>query len=130
MNQFIPFLFVFGTMVGTVVGQLLIKAGVLEVTQSMHEGAHNLGLFLLKALVHPLILAGFVSAFLAAIFWIFALRTLPLNVAYPMMAFTIVLVIFVSSKFLHEPIDSIQWLAFGLIITGVTILFFSNSHTA
>ena len=121
-----PFLFIFATIIGTVLGQLLIKAGVLSLSRIPEISQAGHVVFLLRSLTNPLIAGGLLLAFGAAVSWIFAMRALPLNFAYPFTALTIVLVIFLSTKIFNEITSPLYWIAVLFIILGLILLTFSG----
>lgn len=121
-----PLLFVGGTVIGTVLSQLLIKAGVLSISRLSISSPIGLAEFLTRALFNPFIIGGLAAALGAAISWIFAMRVLPLNFAYPFTALTIVLVVFLSTKIFQEQTNAMYWVALCFIVIGILFLFFSK----
>lgn len=57
-----------------------------------------------------------------AFFYIYALRKLPLSVAFPTVAASYVLVAFAGWAFFREALALPQWLGLGLILAGVYFL--------
>ncbi len=59
--------------------------------------------------------------------WFLALKSLPLNVAYPLQAFGYVLVSVLAWLIFSETLEALQLLALGLILAGVLLLAFTYS---
>lgn len=51
--------------------------------------------------------------------WLFVLRTIPLNQAFPSLGLTFALVPIASHHFLKEEVVFSQWLGIAIIVTGV-----------
>jgi len=58
---------------------------------------------------------------LATILWIYALKLVPLNVAYPLMSLAFVIVPVLSYFFLHEPIEYKTLVGTLVIVLGLLI---------
>ncbi|QJR16499.1 EamA family transporter [Usitatibacter palustris] len=65
---------------------------------------------------------GLVSFGLAAMLYVFVLRSLPLNVAQSFAAAQFVAVILASAFILSEPIGTVQWVGIILIASGIAIV--------
>ncbi len=60
-----------------------------------------------------------------AVFFVLALRTLPLSVANPiMLIMSFIIVAIVSMLLLHERLDVLQLIGYALLIVGVIIIFY------
>ena len=105
-------LYVAATIVFTVAGQVMIKKGVLAL------GGHA---SLLAAVTQPWVIAGLLSAVIAALAWISALRFFPLSVAYPFMSLSFVLVALLSSWVLGEHVKGTQWAGLAIILLGLYV---------
>ena len=116
------YLYILGTIIFTVYGQLILKwripfYGALP--------SHFLSkiTFLLKLLLDPYILSGFLSAFVASLFWMAAMTNkIELSKAYPLTIFSLVLVISLSVLIFHESITSNKIIGLAFIILGVFIV--------
>ena len=72
-----------------------------------------------------LILVGCFLFALNAIFFFFALRTLPLSIANPvMLVMSFIIVASVSVLFLDEKIDALQLIVYALLILCVVVIFY------
>ena len=114
-------LFVFLTILFTVYGQLIIKWQVIQAGPFPTNNLDKL-IFLLHLLLNPWIISAFIAAFIAALSWIAAMSKLELSYAYPFMSLSFVLVILLSSLFLHESLSLVKIISVGLIICGVVLL--------
>lgn len=74
-----------------------------------------------------LVIIGFFLYAMNALFYVLALRTLPLSLAYPvMMVMSLIIVNIVSIFLLHEHINTFQLVGYALLILGVVIIFYFN----
>ena len=113
-------LYIFGTILFTVYGQLIIKwripfHGALpgELTEKI--------VFLLKLFFDPFILSGFVAAFLASLCWMAAMTAFDLSYAYPFMGLNFVLVFLASAILLSEQVTMYKVVGLILIVLGILI---------
>ena len=95
------------------VGQLSLKEGVLR-SPSL---AGNI-----SVLFNPYVLGGLVAYFIAALFYIHALKQIPVSVAFPTVSISYVLVALAAHYLWGEPFARAQYLALALIGTGVFLL--------
>lgn len=98
--------------------QIAMKLGSSQVA----AGGMSLAAQLLKYFTNIPILSGFVLYALSAVVWIFALSRVPLSIAYPMVALSYVLVVFLSWLLFHEPVSAMRILGLALIMVGVIII--------
>lgn len=116
------YLYILGTVLFTVYGQLILKWRI------PHYGSlpANLGdkvIFLLKLLYDPFILSGFLSAFIASLFWMAAMtHKIELSKAYPLTIMSLVLVFSLSIVIFHESITTNKLLGIITIILGVFLV--------
>ncbi|MGF1522342.1 MAG: EamA family transporter [Leptolyngbyaceae cyanobacterium] len=109
--QINPYLALITSILVGVGGQLSLKAGATP-----DPNAKTI-LF-----VHPYILVGLGSYFVASIFYIYSLRKLPLSVAFPSVSVSYVIVSLLAHLIWGEPFGLRQILALCLICSGVFIL--------
>ncbi|MEQ8973875.1 MAG: EamA family transporter [Coleofasciculus sp. C1-SOL-03] len=107
MNAY--FALVISIMIG-IGGQLSLKAGAMQ-------GIGNKFFFL-----QPYIIVGLSSYFCASLFYIFALRQIPVSVAFPSVSISYVAVAFLAHLIWGEPFGIRQVLALGLIALGIYTL--------
>ncbi|WP_454021087.1 EamA family transporter [Azospirillum sp. Marseille-Q6669] len=114
----LKYLFLAGTLLFTVYGQLIIKARAGVLASDVSEGA---GSYLLRMFLDPLVITGFAGAGMAALCWLLAVRSLPIVYAYPFMALSFVLVPCGAALFLGEVINWPQMVGLALIVAGVAL---------
>lgn len=106
----------------SVIGQILLKKGMLQVGKFEFAGLANILPQFLKAFSNPWVLAGFLFYFLSSLFWIIALSKVDLSVAYPLLSCGYILVLLASWLFFKEPVTAIRWLGVLVIMAGVTLI--------
>ena len=116
----VPYLFVLGTVLFTVYGQIVIKWQVRAIGTIPTEGIERIKFFALF-LLNPWVVSGYVSAFVASLCWMVAVRDLPLSVAYPFTALSFVLILIASAVIFHESISVAKIAGVGLIIAGIIV---------
>ncbi len=114
------YLYIFGTILFTVLGQVIIKWRVVQygnLPVSIQEKA----IFMFKLLIDPYIIIGLVSALLAALSWMAAMTKFEISHAYPFMALNFILVLVLSGIFFNESITLFKVLGVMLIIFGIIV---------
>ena len=113
-------LFIFLTIVFTVMGQLLVKKGMLEVGAGpLHASA--LARFAWKTFTNPYVVLGLGSAVVAAVCWTVAISRSALSVAYPFMALAIVLVLALSGALFGEIVPLNRWMGVAIVCVGLVV---------
>src|SRR5690625_8021359 len=92
------YLYIFGTILFTVYGQLMLKWRIDKVG-SLPADTFDKIIFVFRLLLDPLILSGFLSAFVASLFWMAAMTKFDISFAYPFMSLSFMLV-FIFSIFI------------------------------
>lgn len=108
------------TILFTVSGQLLVKAGMQKVG-GLPDQAKLFIPYLLKAFTNWKVLLGLICAVVAAICWMGALAKTDISFAYPFMALAIVLVLALSPLFFKENIKWTQWIGVAIVAVGLFI---------
>ncbi len=114
------YFYIFGTIFFTVYGQIVLKwriSGQGVLPELMTEKV----IFLIKLLFDPWILSGFLSAFVASLFWMAAMTIFDISYAYPFMSSAFVLVFFFSIILFNEPVTWLKIVGLFFIITGIFI---------
>ena len=114
------FILIGATIALTVAGQLLLKAGLVEVgiwPQDLREAPS----FLFRSLMHPKVAGGLVLAFLAALTWIGAVSLSTISFAYPFMSLAIVLTLALSGPLFGEQIPLSRWAGVALVCIGLLV---------
>jgi multidrug transporter EmrE-like cation transporter len=114
------YVYIFGTILFTIVGQLLLKWQMAKVGQLPNPLGAKL-LFLLTCFINPFIIIGFVSALVASLCWMAAMTKFDLSYAYPFMSLSFVLVLVLSAFLFNEPITVYKILGLGLIVAGIIV---------
>jgi len=116
----IDFLYIFGAVLFTVYGQLVVKWQVAK------AGALPLALsnripFLLGLLFNPWIMSGIAASFLALLCWMAAMTKFELSYAYPFMSLAFVLVLILSPIFFQEAVTLPRVLGVVLVVLGIIV---------
>ncbi len=119
----INYIYIFGTILFTVYGQLILKWRISGLgIQIPNESTLFEKLFTLtKLLIDPFILSGFVSAFIASLFWMIAMSKFDLTHAYPFMSLAPALVLVFGFMFLGEAMTLGKILGLFLISAGIIV---------
>ena len=116
-------LWIAGTILFTVYGQIVIKWQVSRMGQ-LPDSWHERAGYFIHAVLNPWIFSGLAAAFIAFLCWVAALSKFDLNYAYPFMALSYVLVLFLSGPLLGEGINAwkiagVVLVALGVVATGM-----------
>lgn len=112
--------FIFLTVGFTVLGQVLVKQGMLDVGKSPSELVAMPG-FVLRALTNPRVVLGLLCAMAAALAWIIAISRSDLSFAYPFMALSVVLVLLFSGIVFKETISINRWIGVAIVCLGIVV---------
>jgi len=94
-----------------IIGQLFLKTGMMR-----NEQAY---LFLFQ----PYVMCGLFFYFIAAIFYTYSLKQIPISVAFPSVSISYVAVMFLSHVLWKEPFGLHQIISLLLICSGVFLLY-------
>jgi drug/metabolite transporter (DMT)-like permease len=94
--------------------QIFIKIGAAETS--------NQPLFLISSLFSGAMWLGILAMVLALFSWLYALRSVPLTIAFTLAAGTQVLVPLGSLVFLGEQISLVRWIGIFLVTFGVLVV--------
>lgn len=120
-KHLIPYYFyIFGTVAFTVYGQLILKWRIGRYGHLPEELYEKVG-FLLKLLLDPFILSGFLSAFVASLFWMAAISKFDVSYAYPFMSSSFVIVFVLAALLFNEPVNMSKVAGLILIMMGIFI---------
>jgi len=114
------YLYIIGTILFTVYGQLIIKWQMANVDTLPSAWFHKLS-FLLSMFRNVWIVSAFLSAFLAALCWMAAMTKFDLSFAYPFMSMSFVLVLVFSGIIFHEPINLPKVIGITFIMLGILV---------
>ncbi len=116
-----PYLYIFGTILFTVYGQIVLKWRLSQIKFVLPEGIIDKILALFKIIFDPFIFSGFASAFVASLFWMAAMTKFEITKAYPFMSLAPALVFLVGILFLGEQFTWGKVIGLGLIILGTIV---------
>jgi len=105
-----------------VIGQILLKKGMLAVGQFDFAATDQLLPQFIRAFLNPYVFMGFVFYFLSSLFWMVVLSKVELSVAYPLLSLGYIFVLLASWFLFREPVSPIRWLGVLVIICGVTLV--------
>jgi uncharacterized membrane protein len=106
------FLYILACLLFTVLGQVLVKKGALEL-----RGAT--AVFLYVTNIH--VILGFTSAGIAAFCWLKALQYYRLSYAYPFMSLSFLIVALLSVVVFSEEVRISQWIGLGIVLVGLWV---------
>ncbi|MBM7661686.1 multidrug transporter EmrE-like cation transporter [Bacillus mesophilus] len=114
------YLYIAGTIFFTVYGQIVLKWRITKYGALPVEISEKI-LFIAKLFLDPFIISGFLSAFVASIFWILAMTKFQLSYAYPFMSLAFVLVFILSIFIFKEPVSSYKIIGLSFIVLGIIV---------
>jgi multidrug transporter EmrE-like cation transporter len=116
------YLYIAGCVFFTVYGQLVLKWRMNQ-QEALPAGLSDKALELIKLILFdPFILSGFISAFLASLFWMAAMTKFSLSFAYPFMSSAFVIVMFMSMFLFGETLNIYKLTGTVLIVAGIVVL--------
>lgn len=115
------YFFILMTVLLTVFGQLILKWQMSQTGELPQTVAGKFG-FIGQALLSPWVWMGLAAAFAASLFWMLALKKLPISTAYPFTASSFVLIVIFAALFMDEPLTMAKLLGTVLIVAGITIV--------
>lgn len=115
------YIFIGCTILFTVYGQLILKFRVSK-HGALPPGLTDKLIYMFQLLLDPLVLSGFLAAFIASFFWMAALTKFEISYAYPFMALSYVIVIFLSVYLFNEPFTLNKILGMLFIVFGIIII--------
>jgi drug/metabolite transporter (DMT)-like permease len=119
-NKTMSYILIAATIALTVAGQLLVKAGMLEVGP-LPASLSDLWSFVLHVLTNLKVVAGLGLAVVAALCWTGAVSTSEISFAYPFMALAIVLVLALSGVLLGEVVPIGRWVGVAIVCIGLIV---------
>ncbi|MBU9020142.1 hypothetical protein DWY73_17125 [Bacteroides fragilis] len=116
------YLYIFGTILFTVFGQILLKwrLSMLHFTLPDTMLSDKL-LTLIKLVFDPFIFVGFISAFIASLFWMAAMTKFEITYAYPFMSLSPAIVFLVGVFLLGETFTIGKVLGLIIIAIGIVV---------
>ncbi|HBK82492.1 MAG TPA: hypothetical protein DDZ41_02670 [Flavobacterium sp.] len=96
------YLYIAGTILFTVYGQIILKWRLSNLKVELPEGILTKFVYVTKLIFDPFVFSGFVSAFVASLFWMAAMTKFEITKAYPFMSIAPGLVFLIGVYFLGE----------------------------
>lgn len=116
------YLYVFATLFFTVYGQLILKWRLGKLGFVLPEsGIWVKILALFKIIFDPFIFSGFMSAFIASLFWMAAMTKFQITEAYPFMSLAPAIVFILGIWLLGETFTIGKVLGLVLIVVGLIV---------
>ncbi|HON53281.1 MAG TPA: EamA family transporter [Bacteroidales bacterium] len=116
------YLYIFATLFFTVYGQIILKWRITKLGWSLPQtGLQDAVASYITFLFDPFILSGFVSAFVASVFWMIAMTKFEITVAYPFMSLAPAIVFILGVLVLHEPFTIGKIIGLLCIMAGIVI---------
>jgi drug/metabolite transporter (DMT)-like permease len=113
------YLFVTGTLVLTIYGQLIAKARAHFHAAQIAPGDY-VG-FVIAMFLDPWVLSAIAAAVLAGVSWMLAIRNAELSLLYPFVALTFVFVPLFAALLFGERIGLVQAIGLAMIVCGVSL---------
>ncbi|MGK0447503.1 MAG: undecaprenyl phosphate-alpha-L-ara4N flippase subunit ArnF [Polaribacter sp.] len=115
------YIYILFTIIFTVYGQIILKWRINNIQFKLSDGLFDKVLDIIKLLFDMYVFSGFLSAFIASLFWIAAMSKLDITIAYPFMSLAPVLVFVIGVIFLNEEFTWGKVIGLGFIIVGLLI---------
>ncbi|KOP71888.1 hypothetical protein AMS60_21605 [Bacillus sp. FJAT-21945] len=114
------FIYIIGTIVFTVYGQIVLKWR-MQIYNELPVNIVEKVICLIKLLLDPFILSGFISAFIASLFWMVAMTKFEISYAYPFTSLSFVLVFIISIFLFSETVSVGKIIGLLLVVAGVIV---------
>lgn len=116
------YLYIFATLFFTVYGQLILKFRLGQLGFNLPTGGFlDKITALLKIIFDPFIFSGFVSAFIASLFWMAAMTKFQITEAYPFMSLAPAIVFILGVWLLNETFTWGKVIGLALIMIGIVV---------
>jgi len=104
-----------------VVGQLLLKMGMLRIGK-FSLNISNLVHQYARILLNPFVIGGLFGFFVSMLIWLYVLSRMELSFAYPFVALNYVLILFGSYFLFKETITPVRVIGVVVIVVGVCLV--------
>lgn len=116
------YLYIFATLFFTVYGQLILKWRIGKLAFALPDGGvFDKFMALVRLIFDPFIFSGFISAFIASMFWMAAMTKFEITQAYPFMSLAPAVVFILGVWLLNETFTYGKVIGLVLIILGTII---------
>lgn len=116
------YLYILGTLLFTIYGQIILKWRITKL--NWHPKTDTIWIAVtdyLKFLFDPIIFSGFLSAFVASVFWMLAMTKFEITQAYPFMSLAPAMVFLLGIWLLNEQFTWGKVIGLVLIICGIIV---------
>jgi drug/metabolite transporter (DMT)-like permease len=114
------YLYIGLTILFTVIGQLLVKAGMSGIG-SFPKSKDMIINYLWKAVTNWKVFLGLIMAVFAALTWMAVVSQSAISFAYPFMSLAIVLVLALSGLFFDEIVPLTRWIGVLIVCIGLIV---------
>ena len=114
------YVYILGTIVFTVYGQLILKWRMNDV-EDLPDSLIDKVFFLLRTVFDPFVFSGLAAAFVASLFWMASMTKFQLSYAYPFMSLSFLAVFVLSVLLFHEVLTWQKIVGLGLVILGIVV---------
>ena len=118
MNSYFYILF---TLLFTVYGQLILKWRLSNLKVVLPDDVMDKFFYLIRLVLDPFILSGFIAAFVASLFWMVAMTKFEITHAYPFMSLAPALVFLLGVFVLNETFTMGKVIGLIIIMLGIAI---------
>jgi undecaprenyl phosphate-alpha-L-ara4N flippase subunit ArnF len=118
MNHYFYILF---TLLFTVYGQLILKWRLSNLKVVLPGDVMDKFFYLIRLVLDPFILSGFIAAFVASLFWMAAMTKFEITYAYPFMSLAPALVFLLGIFVLNESFTLGKVIGLIIIMLGIVI---------
>ena len=118
MNSYFYILF---TLLFTVYGQLILKWRLSNLKVVLPDDVMDKFFYLIRLVIDPFILSGFIAAFVASLFWMVAMTKFEITHAYPFMSLAPALVFLLGVFVLNETFTMGKVIGLIIIMLGIAI---------
>ena len=123
MTRFLPYVYLFSTILLSVYSQIMIKWRISTHFPDIHlpEGLWNKILLMFTIVFDPFIFSGLVATFASGLFWMATMTKLDISFAYPFTSLGFILVLLFSWLLLGETMNSYKVIGVLFIMLGIVI---------
>ena len=116
------YLYIFATLFFTIYGQLILKWRIGKLAFALPDGGIlDKFMALIRLIFDPFVFSGFISAFIASMFWMAAMTKFEITQAYPFMSLAPAIVFILGVWLLNETFTYGKVVGLVLIILGTII---------
>ena len=120
-NKMNHYFYIFFTLLFTVYGQLILKWRLSNLKVVLPDDVMDKFFYLIRLVLDPFILSGFISAFVASLFWMIAMTKFEITHAYPFMSLAPAMVFLLGVFVLNETFTMGKVIGLIIIMLGIAI---------